>query len=50
MSELLAYLCAGVIARWGVAHAIPTRAVVGGLPLPSSRPHWAHGHRCTAAA
>jgi hypothetical protein len=31
MGEVLAYLSAGVIALWGVAHAIPTRAVVGGF-------------------
>ncbi len=31
MSEIVAYLSAGVIALWGVAHAIPTRAVVGGF-------------------
>jgi hypothetical protein len=29
MSEVLAYLSAGGIALWGVAHALPTRAVVG---------------------
>ena len=31
MSETLAYIAAGVIALWGVAHAIPTRQVVAGF-------------------
>ena len=31
MGEVLAYLSAGVIALWGVAHAIPIRTVVGGF-------------------
>lgn len=31
MTEALAYLAAGVIAGWGVSHAIPTRKVVAGF-------------------
>lgn len=31
MAEPLAYLAAGIVALWGVAHAIPTRQVVGGF-------------------
>jgi hypothetical protein len=30
-AEPLAYLAAAVVALWGVAHAIPTRQVVGGF-------------------
>ncbi len=31
MSEVLAYLAAGLVALWGVSHAIPTRQVVAGF-------------------
>jgi hypothetical protein len=31
MAELLAYLAAGLVGLWGVAHAIPTRRVVAGF-------------------
>lgn len=31
MDEILAYLAAGLVAVWGVAHAIPTRQVVAGF-------------------
>lgn len=31
MDDVLAYAAAGVVALWGVAHAIPTRAVVSGF-------------------
>lgn len=31
MDEALAYLAAGLVAAWGVAHAIPTRHVVAGF-------------------
>lgn len=31
MDEVLAYAAAGIVALWGVAHAIPTRAVVSGF-------------------
>ncbi len=31
MSEVLAYVAAGLIGLWGVAHAIPTRQVVAGF-------------------
>jgi hypothetical protein len=31
MSQVLAYVAAGVVALWGVSHAIPTRAVVAGF-------------------
>ena len=31
MSALLAYVVAGLVAAWGVAHAVPTRQVVAGF-------------------
>jgi hypothetical protein len=31
MSETLAFFAAGVIALWGVAHAVPTKQVVAGF-------------------
>lgn len=31
MNEALAYLAAGLVALWGVSHAIPTRQVVAGF-------------------
>lgn len=31
MDEILAYLAAGLVAVWGVSHAIPTRQVVAGF-------------------
>ncbi len=31
MHEVFAYLAAGLVALWGVAHAIPTRQVVAGF-------------------
>ena len=31
MDDVLAYLAAGLVAAWGVAHAIPTRQVVAGF-------------------
>jgi hypothetical protein len=31
MAEVLAYLAAGLVALWGVAHAVPTRRVVAGF-------------------
>ncbi|MDJ0769017.1 MAG: hypothetical protein QNJ12_09495 [Ilumatobacter sp.] len=31
MDAFLAYLAAGLVAAWGVAHAIPTRQVVAGF-------------------
>ena len=31
MANVLAYLASGVIAAWGVSHAIPTRQVVAGF-------------------
>jgi hypothetical protein len=31
MAEVLAFLAAGLVALWGVSHAIPTRQVVAGL-------------------
>ena len=31
MDEVLAYLAAGLVALWGVSHAIPTRQVVAGF-------------------
>ncbi|MGW4325120.1 hypothetical protein ACWEKR_04435 [Nocardia sp. NPDC004573] len=31
MEEVLAYVAAGLVGLWGVAHAIPTRAVVAGF-------------------
>lgn len=31
MDEVLAYLAAGLVAVWGVSHAIPTRQVVAGF-------------------
>ena len=31
MEEVLAYIAAGLVALWGVAHVIPARAVVAGF-------------------
>ena len=31
MAEVLGYVAAAVVALWGIAHAIPTRQVVGGF-------------------
>src|SRR5690242_16825267 len=31
MREVLAYIAAGLVAAWGVAHAVPTRQVVAGF-------------------
>ena len=31
MAEVLAFVAAGLVAVWGVSHAIPTRQVVAGL-------------------
>ncbi len=31
MSALIAYVAAGLVAAWGIAHAIPTRQVVAGF-------------------
>ncbi|MGY1945791.1 hypothetical protein [Nocardia asiatica] len=31
MEEVLAYVAAGLVGLWGVAHAIPTRAVIAGF-------------------
>jgi hypothetical protein len=31
MREVLAYVAAGLVALWGVAHAVPTRQVVAGF-------------------
>jgi hypothetical protein len=31
MREVLAYVAAGLVALWGVAHAVPTRRVVAGF-------------------
>ncbi len=31
MNEVLAYLAAGLVALWGLSHAIPTRQVVAGF-------------------
>lgn len=31
MSSVLAYVAAGLVGLWGVAHAVPTRAVVAGF-------------------
>lgn len=31
MDEVLAYVAAGLVAAWGVAHAIPTRQVIAGF-------------------
>lgn len=31
MSDVLAYVAAGLIGTWGIAHAIPTRQVVAGF-------------------
>jgi hypothetical protein len=31
VDEVLAYLAAGLVALWGVSHAIPTRQVVAGF-------------------
>ena len=31
MSEAIAYVAAGMVALWGVSHAVPTRQVVAGL-------------------
>lgn len=31
MSEILAFAAAGVVALWGVMHAVPTHAVVAGF-------------------
>ena len=40
MTETLAYVAAGLIALWGVAHAIPTRQVVAGFePISKDNRH-----------
>lgn len=31
MSSLIAYVAAGLVAAWGIAHAVPTRQVVAGF-------------------
>ena len=31
MSDVLAYLAAGIVAAWGVSHIVPTRQVVAGF-------------------
>ena len=31
MNEVLAYLAAGLVALWGLSHAVPTRQVVAGF-------------------
>lgn len=31
MDEVLAYVAAGLVGLWGVAHAVPTRQVVAGF-------------------
>jgi len=31
VSEVLAYVAAGVVALWGVAHVLPTRRVIDGF-------------------
>jgi len=36
MDAVLAYVAAGLLAVWGVAHAIPTRAVVAGYGAVST--------------
>ena len=40
MAEVLAYVAAGVVAMWGVAHAIPTRQVVAGFGPISADNRW----------
>ncbi len=37
MEEVFAYVAAGLVGLWGVAHAIPTRAVVAGFATPAAR-------------
>ncbi len=40
MTETFAYLAAGLIALWGVAHAIPTKQVVAGFePITKDNRH-----------
>jgi hypothetical protein len=40
MDTLLAYLGAGLVAAWGVAHAIPTRQVIAGYEPISTENRW----------
>lgn len=40
MNEILAYVAAGVVALWGLAHAVPTRQVVAGFGPISTDSRW----------